>query len=119
MTSRDPFLKLKFYLSQGGRCAAPCDHSQGLGKILPMDDLQWDHIYPKSKGWPFALGNIQLLCEECNQIKGERSMRYLLNQLGIRQAAWEGIQEALAQKGLPHSKFRASTPTTHLTPKNM
>ncbi|MCY3681243.1 MAG: HNH endonuclease signature motif containing protein [Gemmatimonadetes bacterium] len=95
MTPRDPYLKYIFYCAQGRRCAAPCDYRTGLGKHLPMDDLEWDHIEAESKGGPDTLGNLQLLCEDRNKIKSDLSMQHLHYELAIRRAAWQGLMQGI------------------------
>ena len=41
-------------------------------KCNSTNNLQIDHIYPKSKGGSDVLGNLQTLCARCNLKKGNK-----------------------------------------------
>ena len=41
------------------------------------ENLEIDHVVPKSKGGQDTYGNYQLLCGNCNRIKGNRTMDFL------------------------------------------
>ena len=58
------------YGQQGGDCA-------GCGEHFHARHLVVDHIVAKSKGGTDHLENLQLLCNHCNSVKGERGMEYL------------------------------------------
>ena len=62
------------YGEQGGYCNA-CEHH------FEMRHFDVDHIIPKSKGGTDHISNLQLLCGNCNSIKGNRSQEWLLSRL--------------------------------------
>lgn len=56
-------VKRYVYQRDGGRCR----------RCGSRFDLQYDHIYPYSKGGGNNANNIQLLCGRCNRKKGAKS----------------------------------------------
>ncbi len=47
------------------------DFGEGCANCGATDSLVLDHIVPIAKGGPSALDNLQLLCAECNRLKGK------------------------------------------------
>ena len=71
--------KPRLFGEQKGKCAA-CGNNPGY------DNMDVDHIVPKSKGGTDHKSNLQLLCAGCNRKKGDRPQAYLeaqLKRLGI------------------------------------
>ncbi len=66
--------KQRLFGEQKGRCAA-CGNNPGY------DNMDVDHIVPKSKGGTDHRSNLQLLCAGCNRKKGNRPQAYLDDQL--------------------------------------
>ena len=54
------------------------------GTEFRIVDLEIDHIIPKAKGGGNYLENFQLLCGNCNRMKGDRTMEYLRMKLKKR-----------------------------------
>ena len=69
-----PENKTKMYGEQGGHCNA-------CGFHFEKKHLTVDHIIAKIKGGTDHIDNLQLLCHNCNSIKGSRGMEYLLSKL--------------------------------------
>jgi HNH endonuclease len=57
----------RLWIAQGGRCAS-CGFSLEHGRHL-------DHKTPRARGGSSGLSNLQLLCPDCNIIKGDRTDR--------------------------------------------
>ena len=74
-----PYRKQKHVLfgRQEGRCA-------GCKYEFPFRILEVDHVIPRSRGGSDHLDNLQLLCPNCNRIKGDREMAYLMARLRER-----------------------------------
>lgn len=67
-----------FFVAQDGKC-------NGCGTQFDSPrHFHIDHIYPQSKGGAWQLENLQLLCGNCNAIKGNRPMEYLLARIKRR-----------------------------------
>ncbi len=68
-------------------------HCQGCGAHFEARHLEVDHIIAKAKGGTDHRDNLQLLYANCNRIKGDRGMDYLMAKLkmtlrpGTRQSA--------------------------------
>ncbi|MCE2528320.1 MAG: HNH endonuclease [Acidimicrobiia bacterium] len=65
------------YRRQGGYCAG-CDHH------FQLRNLTIDHVVPSSKGGSNDIGNLQLLCHACNQLKADGSQVQLMTELEAR-----------------------------------
>ena len=63
--------KKYLYGEQGGYCHG-CEHH------FPMQNFTVDHIIPQVKGGTDHISNLQLLCGNCNSIKGSRTQEELL-----------------------------------------
>jgi len=51
---------------------------KGCKTAFPYSNFTIDHIVPKAKGGPDTDDNLQLLCNYCNSVKGDRTMEYLI-----------------------------------------
>ena len=72
-----PYRKQKHVLfgRQEGRCGG-CK-VEFLFRIMEVD-----HVVPRSRGGSDHPDNLQLLCPNCNRVKGDRDMAYLVARLG-------------------------------------
>ena len=71
-------VKQQLYKEQKGKCNA-------CGEDFKIYNLEIDHIIPKSKGGGDYYENYQLLCGNCNRIKGDRPMEYLRTKIKTRE----------------------------------
>ena len=69
--------RVQLYGEQEGNCAGCRDH-------FAARHLEVDHIISQANGGTDHLGNLQLLCGNCNRVKGSRGMEYLRAKLQIR-----------------------------------
>ena len=67
------------YGEQGGFCNGCHVHCQ-------PQHFEVDHIIAKIKGGTDHISNLQLLCGNCNRVKGDRGMEYLASQMQLRRS---------------------------------
>ena len=72
--------KERLYKQQKGKC-------RSCRRAWEIYDLELDHIIPKSKNGADHYENYQLLCPNCNRIKGDRPMEYLMAKIRARNKA--------------------------------
>ena len=73
--SRD--IKHVLYGRQEGIC-------NGCRTHFPFRNMTIDHLVPTSRGGQDVDSNLQLLCQACNSLKGDRGQEFLITQLRIR-----------------------------------
>ena len=71
-----PENRRRLYGEQSGNCAGCKDHFEAR-------HLEVDHIIARRKGGTDHTENLQLLCGNCNRIKGHRGMAYLRTKLQL------------------------------------
>jgi site-specific DNA-methyltransferase (adenine-specific) len=71
-------IKQRLYKEQDGKCNA-------CGVDMEIRHLEIDHIIPVAKGGGDYYENYQLLCGNCNKIKGARPMEYLRLKIETRE----------------------------------
>ena len=69
-----PQNKTLLYGEQGGDC-------NGCGTHFQKQHLEVDHIIAENVGGTDHIENLQLLCSNCNRIKGDRGQEYLVSRL--------------------------------------
>ena len=75
-------------------------YCNGCGAEFDVDDdVTIDHYHPKKKGGVTYYSNIQLLCKQCNNLKGDKSMEYLYIQLAER------VKKKRTRQGQQHLGF--------------
>ncbi|MGI9297154.1 MAG: DNA methyltransferase [Gammaproteobacteria bacterium] len=70
-------LRDRLYAAQGGKCAAPCGENGKDGREMDPRDMELDHGIAKARGGQNEDSNMQLLCGNCNRIKGADGMTKL------------------------------------------
>ena len=78
--------KLQLYWDQEGLCP-------GCRGRFRFDNMEMDRVVPGADGGGYTVGNVQLLCSQCNRIKGERPMEYLLDRRG-EQGLLGGLEQS-------------------------
>ena len=71
------------YGQQGGFCAGCREHFQPR-------HFEVDHIIARKKGGTDHIANLQLLCGNCNRVKGDRGMEYLRAKLQLSPSSQKG-----------------------------
>ena len=74
--ANSPENRKRLYGEQSGHCAGCADHFEAR-------HLEVDHIIARRKGGTDHTENLQLLCGNCNRIKGDRGMAYLRTKLQL------------------------------------
>ena len=60
--------KLTAFNNQGGVCIAP----DGCEKVFEFNEMEGDHIKAWNRGGTTEFDNLQMLCRECNRMKGDK-----------------------------------------------
>ena len=80
------------YRRQGGYCAG-CRH------YFQPRNLTIDHVVPRVDGGSDDIANLQLLCEACNQLKGNGTRKALLAELRARDLVNAGLNAPPREAG--------------------
>ncbi len=94
--SKDAVIKMLLHRRQGGVCP-------GCDRPVDSDFMDLDHIIARSRGGQDIDDNLQLLCRNCNVMKGDKGMDALRKKVLIKRAEremqeWRARQEAKRKK---------------------
>ncbi len=97
LRTANEILRPRLYKMQGGVC-------EGCETKVEIRFMDFDHIIAEARGGQDIDGNIQLLCRQCNGIKGARGMTYLRKRIAERRkneamTKWREERRQKARRG--------------------
>lgn len=95
--------KLRLYKEAGGQLPyEPSHRVSGIKEVI--DQLEIDHIIPRSHNFDNSLGNLALCTRDFNQRKGDRLLCEVVREQG-GEAAWQEVKRHIEKlKSLPRGK---------------
>ena len=104
-TIRRPAATMQFTSNQLGKWlwdrvgfnAVPCPY---CGVPIDILSLTIDHVVPRSAGGEFSLGNMQIMCPDCNARKGNLTQKGFVDLLTFARSALSGYDQDVLLKRL-------------------
>lgn len=91
---------------EAGRQCLYCGRSIEEEQCLNGDDMEVEHIIPKSVLYDDSYGNKTCACHECNQTKGNRTALEYIRAKGWETKYMERINDLLKEKKISYSKHQ-------------
>ena len=91
---------------EAGRQCLYCGRSIEEEQCLNGDDMEVEHIIPKSVLYDDSYGNKTCACHECNQTKGNRTALEYIRAKGWEAEYMERINDLLKEKKISYSKHQ-------------
>ena len=91
---------------EAGRQCLYCGQILTLSQCLNGDDMEVEHIIPKSVLYDDSYGNKTCACRRCNKEKGNRTALEYIRAKGWEDEYMERINERLKAKKISYSKYQ-------------
>jgi len=91
---------------EAGKVCMYCGRSIEEEQCLNGDDMEVEHIIPKSVLYDDSYGNKTCACHECNQTKGNRTALEYIRAEGREAKYMERINDLLKEKKISYSKHQ-------------
>ncbi|MBF1376518.1 MAG: type II CRISPR RNA-guided endonuclease Cas9 [Porphyromonas sp.] len=91
---------------EAGKVCLYCGRSIEEEQCLNGDDMEVEHIIPKSVLYDDSYGNKTCACHECNQTKGNRTALEYIRAKGWEAEYMERINDLLKEKKISYSKHQ-------------
>ena len=91
---------------EAGKVCLYCGRSIEEEQCLNGDDMEVEHIIPKSVLYDDSYGNKTCACHECNQTKGNRTALEYIRAKGWETKYMERINDLLKEKKISYSKHQ-------------
>ena len=101
-----PHIQKYMLWEEAGRQCLYCGRSIEEEQCLNGDDMEVEHIIPKSVLYDDSYGNKTCACHECNQTKGNRTALEYIRAKGWEAEYMERINDLLKEKKISYSKHQ-------------
>ena len=101
-----PHIQKYMLWEEAGKVCLYCGRSIDEKQCLNGDDMEVEHIIPKSVLYDDSYGNKTCACHECNQTKGNRTALEYIRAKGWEAEYMERINGLLDKKAISYSKHQ-------------